>query len=149
MEWLGLALRSESDQPHEWRNLAWVIRNRVEHSRFRSTYAGVICRAWQFSYFNDWTIAGDPPNEIYEQALKGYAGDKRGWQDNDYTEAVECAAKVLTEPRYQAPFGPTVLHFWSPRSMVPIGRTPSWADKMRVFSMPGVDPDRWQFGEGL
>lgn len=147
-EWLGLALRSESDEPHEWPFLAWVIRNRVESDRFRSTYAGVITRAWQFSYFNDWTLSGHPPERIYEEALKGYAGDKSGWPDNDLEEAVECADYVINLPRWCAPFGTRVLHFWSPISMHPPGRIPTWANSMRIFSADGVDPQRWQFAEG-
>lgn len=147
-QWLGLALRSESDQPHEWLYLAWVIRNRVEAHGFSSSYAGVITQAWQFSYFNEWTVPGLPPDEIYGEALKGYAGDKTGWADNNLSESEEFATVFMGTSRWAAPFGPRVLHFWSPRSMRPPGRVPSWAETMRVFSMSGVDPGRWLFGEG-
>ena len=44
LDWLGLALRSESEQPHEWVALAWVIRNRVETRNFPNSYARVISR---------------------------------------------------------------------------------------------------------
>ncbi|HEX2253644.1 MAG TPA: cell wall hydrolase [Thermoanaerobaculia bacterium] len=144
--WLGLALRSESDQPHEWEPLGWVIRNRVESSTFPSTWFGVITQRHQFSYFNDLALGDD--EESYARASQGYAGDASGWPDNDLSAAVLCARALMAAPRWQAPFGPRVYNFWSPVSMRPPGRLPDWSwDRLRVFPLAGIDPWRFLFAE--
>jgi hypothetical protein len=144
--WLGLALRSESDQPHEWLPIAWVIRNRVESRIYPDTYAGVVTQRQQFSYFNHFQRV-DGPEEIFAAALEGYAGENAGWHDNDYLHACECASAVRRMPRWMAPFSPRVFHFWSPVSMVPKGSDPAWAEDLRVFALPGIHAQRFKFGE--
>ena len=145
--WLGLALRSESDQPHEWPALGFVIRNRVLRRGYPSTYFGVITQAKQFSYFNKWAGWGGDDLALFNEAKEGYAGECEGWSENDFTEAVECARWLITAPRWYAPFGPTVLHYWSPVSMVPKGSDPSWAAAMEKVYAPGVDPWRFTFAQ--
>ena len=145
--WLGLAARSESDQPHEWRPLLWTARNRMLSPGFPDTAAGVITQAWQFSYFSAFRDVADP-DVAFTRALAGYAGDASGWSENDYTEAVKAAREVLNAGRWAAPFGPKVLNFWSPRSMVPAYSLPKWNwDVMRVFALGGIDPSRFLFAE--
>ena len=144
--WLGLAARSESDQPHEWWPLLFVMRNRMLSPGFPDTAAGVITQAWQFSYFNKWR--GSSTDEAFHHAFAEYAGDASGWSENDYTEAVKAAREVLNAGRREAPFGPKVLNFWSPRSMVPAYSLPKWNwDVMRVFALGGIDPSRFLFAE--
>jgi hypothetical protein len=143
--WLGLALRSESDFPHEWRYLAWAVRNRVEARGYPDTYAGVIRQARQFSYFNPTASLSD--DDAYERALKGYAGDRVGWDQNDLEDAEACARIVMRAERFDAPVSHLTTHFWSPRSMTPSGRTPSWAAGMRTFTPAAIDPERWVFAE--
>jgi hypothetical protein len=149
-QWLGLCLRSESDQPHEWWAVGWAIRNRVLSSRYPDLFSAVILSRKQFSYFNSWTSSGLPVERIYEEALKGYAGDRSGWGENDLAEAQRCAAEVLAAPRWHAPFGTGFTHYWSPISMKPAGSMPSWAPSARrTFTPSGIDPLRFAFAEGV
>lgn len=144
-DWLGLALRSESDEPHEWPALAWVIRNRVESNRYPDTYYEVITQAYQFSYFNQFRGIEDS-EELFAVAKEGYAGDNSGWDENDFVRAKACAASVMMLPRWAAPFSHRVLYFWAPGAMVPRGSDPSWASDLKyVFTLPGNH--RWKFGE--
>lgn len=146
-EWLGLCLRSESEQPHEWPYLGCVVRNRVESSRFASTYAEVITQPYQFSYFNDYLGLADL-DQVYAAASQGYAGDDSGWPHNDLVEAVDCARWLIAASRWELPLSRRVLYFWSPRSMQPRGSDPSWARNLyRVFTPACVDRDRWRFGQ--
>ena len=138
-EWLGQVARSETDKPHEWPYVMWVVRNRVETKRFPNTYPGVICQPLQFSYYNQYQHAEDE-DAMYAEASLGYAG-------KDHDAVVGCAHHVLGLPRYHAPFSDKVYYFWSPISMSPPGRDPSWAKKLRVFEVSGVDPWRFKFAE--
>jgi hypothetical protein len=140
-QWLGLLLRSESDLPHEWIPLAWVVRNRVEAGRFPGSYPEVILQPMQFSYFNAWTMQGMGQDQVYGQARMGYAGESSGWPDNDLERAEDCASRVLSSPRWLCPFTQLVYYFWAPAGM---GNThPSWSRNMRRFQLPGLD--RWFF----
>jgi hypothetical protein len=145
-EWLGLAARSESDQPHEWLPVMWVVRNRVEARGYPNRYNKVITQAYQFSYFNQFR--GKDPSTTFPLALEGYAGECEGWDANDYNKAVEAASVVIQAPRSDAPFGPHVLNFWSPRSMVPAYSLPKWRWKeLWAFQLPGIDPTRFLFAQ--
>lgn len=144
--WLGLALRSETDQPHEWIPVGWVIRNRLEHRNYPSSYYKVITAARQFSYFNQFRGTEDESN-LFEEAYEGYAGDRVGWVENDFHKAVMCAGHIIHSPRWMAPFGPNVLNFWSPVSMVPSGSHPSWASNLNWITLPGISKNRFIFGE--
>lgn len=146
-EWLGLLLRSESDQPHEWIPLAWVVRNRVEEAggRYPAAYRDVILQPKQFSYFN--AFIGLDPATTYDRARAGYAGDSVLWPDNDLRFAEQCAMAIMAAPRWQAPFSARVYTFWAPAAMKPAGSDPSWATDYRVLQLPGIP--RWKFGELL
>ena len=148
-EWAGLAARSESDQPHEWWPILWVIRNRMLDRNYPDTAQGVVTQAWQFSYFNEWR-GRDDSAAVFSEAKMGYAGDHTGWHENDYTEAVVAAREVLTAGRREAPFGPKVLNFWSPQSMIPALILPDWNwEELRCFSLGGLDPSRFLFAESV
>jgi len=143
-QWLGLLLRSESELPHEWPALAWVVRNRVEsNGRYPSTYQSAILQSRQFSAFN--IAIGLPPTAAYEKVKATYAGDQTGWPDNDLTMAESCAKALLAAFRWQAPFSQRVFTFWAPAAMKPAGSDPPWATDYRVFTLPGIP--RWKFGE--
>lgn len=148
--WLGLCIRSESDQPHEWWPIGWTIRNRVLSSRYPNTYEAVVLSRKQFSYFNAFaTLLGDR-DALYAAAVKGYAGDAGGWSENDLKEAQLCALDVLQAKRWQAPFGQDVCHYFSPVSMKPSGSSPPWAPTAkRLFTPSGIDPRRFVFAEGV
>lgn len=146
-QWLGLALRSESDQPHEWAYLAWVIRNRVEYKGrpfHQESYRDIILAPSQFSFFNQFS--GLHPSEVWDLSIQKYAGDSEGWSHNNLSEAIECADWVINSPRWLSPIGPDVLYFWAPGAMG--GKDPRWADFLEeVIEIPGLH--RWKFGRGL
>jgi hypothetical protein len=146
LRWAGLVVRSESDFPHEWPFILWVIRNRVEAKGYPNSIFGVVTAARQFSHFNQFQGRIDN-DETFSEALGTYAGDSEGWSDNDFIEACHCARGVFSAPRWSAPFSHRVFNFWSPRSMVPTGSDPSWASSYRLVLVSGVDPDRFKFGE--
>lgn len=144
IDWLGLAIRSESDQPHEFLAIGWTIRNRVWARRFPNTYRDVILQRKQFSYFNAWTGYPDKPEAIWEKAVQGYAGGP------GLDAATECAAHVIAAPAWAAPFGPDVLHYYSPVSMKPKGSAPPWAKTAkRLFTPSGIDPARFVYAAGV
>lgn len=150
IKWLGLVIRSESDQPHEWWYIGWTVRNRVLSSRYPNLYESVILSRKQFSYFNQFESLGADRDRIYQAALKGYAGDKSGWNENDLAQAEACAREVIAAPRWKAPFGIDVMHYYSPVSMVPKGSKPAWLPAAkRVFTPSGVDPQRFVFACGV
>lgn len=149
-QWLGLVIRSESDQPHEWSYIAWSIRNRVLSSRYPNLYESVILSRKQFSYFNQFENLGADRVKIYDAALKGYAGDSSGWSENNLKEAEACAREVISSPRYKAPFHIDVMHYYSPISMKPAGSKPAWiSSAKRLITPSGVDPMRFVFAAGV
>jgi len=145
-QWLGLVARSESDFPHEWQPIQWVVRNRIASKRYPNTFQGVITQPRQFSYLNQFNhLAND--EAIYEAAIDGYAGDMEGWGENNLDKAVNCAYHVLGLPRYRAPFSHNTFWFWSPISMRPKGSDPAWSKDLRIFTLDGIDPQRFKFAE--
>lgn len=149
-KWLGLTIRSESDQPHEWWAIGWAIRNRVLSTRYPNLYQAVILSKKQFSYFNKFAHLLAHPDELYIQALKDYAGDHSGWDENDLAEAEQCAAEIMQAKRWHAPFEHTVCHYYSPVSMVPKFSTPPWVKTAkRIFTPSGIDPERFIFAAGV
>ena len=148
VKWLGLAIRSESDEPHEWVPVAWSIRNRVLSPRYPNTYQGVILQRKQYSYFNKFY--GMKAEDIYNEAIKGYAGDNSGWGENDLKAAQQCARDIILSPRYKAPFGADVMHFYSPISMDTVSSKPSWMQlSTRIVHVSGIDPKRFVFAAGV
>lgn len=149
-QWLGLCIRSETDQPHEFQAIGWAIRNRVLSARYPNLYQAVVLSRKQFSYFNQFSALVNDPDALYAAAVKGYAGDNRGWDENDLADAQECAEELIVTPRWRAPFGHLVTHYWSPVSMSPKGSAPPWAKSAkRTFTPSGIDPARFVFAEGV
>lgn len=149
-DWLGLTIRSESDQPHEWWAIGWAIRNRVLSGRYPNTYQAVVLSKKQFSYFDKYAALVGDPQALYDAALKGYAGDASGWGENDLPQAINCAREILVCRRWSAPFGVDVMHYWSPVSMSPAGSRPPWAPSAkRLFTPAGIDPQRFVFAAGV
>ena len=145
-QWLGLVARSESNYPHVWQPIMWVVRNRVEGIEYPASYGKVVTDDFQFSYFNKFRHIDDPC-EVYYEATKGYAGDSKGWGGDDLGKAISCAWHVLGQPRYMCPFSHRTYWFWSRVSMNPPGTDPKWAVDMRKFSLSGIDPERFMFAE--
>ena len=151
VDWLALCLASETNQPHEAQYVAWAIRNRRD-SKYRGaqTIVDVILDRKQFSYFNIWTSGTHPVmtrTDVFIDAMRGYAGKvltaNRGVYD-------DCARAILEMPTWMAPFGPDVLHYWSPVSMKPKGSKPAWAGTgSRAFTPGCVDPRRFVFEAGV
>lgn len=152
-QWLSLCLASESNQPHEFRYIAYAIRNRViGRNRFPNTFRDVILQRYQFSYFNPWTgqnVLDD--DEIYKVALQGYAGQIL----ERYRDLLEYGSHLMVSPSYQdiewnAPFSLDVLHYYSPVSMKPKFKPPAWMEHAKYsFTPPGVDPSRFVFAAGV
>lgn len=138
--WAGLCAVTESDEPHEWVPILWVVRNRVAApGRFRDTVAEVVRQRWQFSAFNSTRAHADA------EAFRIVSARNPEW-----TVAERAAAYVFDLPSWRAPFGHRVCHFWSRVSMVPAGSDPSWAEQAeRIITLPGIDPDRFMFAEGV
>lgn len=148
--WLGLCIRSESDQPHEWPSIGWTIRNRVLSARYANTFEAVVLSKKQFSYFNAFALHIGDHEALYAAAIKGYAGDSIGWAENNLDRAQACALEILSSPRWHAPFGAEVMHYYSPISMVPKLSAPPWSKSARrLFTPSGIDPLRFVFAEGV
>ena len=146
-DWLGLLLVTESNQPHEWRPIAQVVQNRMQHPRWPDTLERVILEPWQFSHFNPYQDSGLRGRELYEAVVEGEKARPihRGWLE----KGVECACWILTREPWEAPFGPGVLFYYSPVSREPQGEQPWWWEEEvgREFTPSGIDPWRFVFGE--
>lgn len=145
--WLGLCLVTESNRPSEWPYIAWVVRNRLDSHRFRHTYEAVILQPSQFSAFNKWTASPSSvdPLLVFRHMVRGYT-----WVEQIF-HAGDIALQVINADRKtSAPFPITVCHYWSPVSMRPLGRKPTWADSAkRLFTPDGIDPNRFIFADGV
>ncbi|HVF61687.1 MAG TPA: hypothetical protein VNJ70_17915 [Thermoanaerobaculia bacterium] len=149
-DWLGLTIRSESDQPHEWLPIGWTIRNRVLTGRYGNFYEAVVLSRKQFSYFNQFAALVGDHEALFEAALKGYAGDMVGWAENNLDKATACARELMAAPRWHAPFGTDVMHYYSPISMVPKNAKPPWLRQAKLLLIPsGIDPQRFVFAAGV
>jgi hypothetical protein len=123
--------------PHEWPHIIQVIYNRVDHPSYPDSVERVILQPKQFSRFNAFT--NRQPEHVFPQLATFYRESQR-------VAAANCAAWVeLLEHGELLP--PTVLHFWSPQSMVPKWSAPSWASKMRWIVPAGIDARRFIFGD--
>jgi hypothetical protein len=123
--------------PTEWPYVLKVIFNRVESPSYPDTVEGVILQKKQFSRFNAFT--NRDPDHVFPQLATFY-------NPNHLVEAAACAVWVASLPEGEL-LPPTVLHFWSPQSMVPKWSAPSWASKMRWIVPAGIDARRFIFGD--
>lgn len=149
--WLALCMASESNQPHEWPFIGWLVRNRKEDSRYPDNYKDVVLQPAQFSWFNSLRTWPKPDNE--EQLFLwcmtgGPSGNLRRLQAQ-YLEAKSCALSVSQLPRWAAPFNKKVQLMYSPVSMVPKWKEPWWwvEEVVRGFTPHSLDSRRWVFGE--
>ena len=144
IDWYALTILSESNQPHEWEAIAWVIRNRREASGFGGdTYREVTRAPFQFSAWNPYRGSAD--DEASYAAVRAHYAT-----DHLLSQARTVAEGISQDHRYYAPFGPKVFHYWSPRSMQPAGATPRWNfSALRCFEVSGVDPWRFIFAESV
>lgn len=154
-DWAGLCALAETSRPDEQEYVLWVIRNRVESPRFPDTYERVILQPKQFSAFNAFTsskvlLAG--PLRIFNEKATEYAAAA-------LLAAVHLAENVLAASLGQDLLLPTradqngwlwTCHYYSPVSMKPPGSAPAWAKSAkRLFTPPGIDPQRFVFAEGV
>lgn len=148
-QWLKLGMASETNLVHEFKYIGWCIKSRViGRNRFPNTYRDVILQPKQFSYFNPWTgqdVLDD--TELYNLALQGYAGKILKANEG----ILEYGARVIINSNWwDAPFGLDVTHYYSPISMVPKFKPPSWMKQAKYsFTPPGVDPQRFVFAAGV
>lgn len=155
-EFLALCAVSESDEPHEWPYIMWVIRNRVENLRYPNSIVDVVLQRKQFSYWNYFLDLELPVDVIADAALEGRLprdgqpgmGRRIRSLGAQYPEAYACAEKVLDKTEWERPFSRDVVFFYSPVSMSG-GNEPWWweADVGFSFTPSGVDPQRFVFGE--
>ena len=113
-----------------------VVQNRADSAGFPDTPLGVVLAIKQFSgVLRGLTLGQVGHRDIWLDAV----------QSNWYPDHV---ARCLTIWRKRKELPMTVdgaTHYYSPVSMIPKGKVPSWAIEMHEVSLPGVDPHffRW------
>lgn len=151
--WTGLCLRTESDRPSEWPFIAWVIRRRVESPRYPDTYPEVVLQYRQFSAFNAYVLRSGlkrSETETFDQIAGKYPARQLLLAADVARSVILSIGEDSIIESDRPPFGPDVMHYYSPVSMVPAGSRPSWAPTAkRLFTPPGVDPRRFVFAEGV
>lgn len=135
--WLARCIYSETKQPHEMQLVGWVVRNRVEAPVHPDTYEEVVLEPRQFSAFNRYNP-------------KRYRLMRLAYEDQEarpyWAVALKTAASIYDADESERVWPRNVLHFYSPRSMVPRGAQPHWADTLNPVRPPiAVDPDRFRF----
>lgn len=141
--WVGLCCITESNQPHEWPYIAWVIRNRLDSGKYKHSYEQVVLQSYQFSAFNKW-IGQPDPLVVFRMVARGYH-----WIEYLF-HACDAAKMVIEAPRSSEPFPITVRHYYSPRSMRPLGSKPAWEkEASRLFTPEGVSPERFIFADNV
>lgn len=140
LDWLALCLVTESNRPEEWPAIAQVIENRLKTGRWGKTLRDVVLAPMQFSAFNRYM----PPDP------------RRGTPGMFRTMARSEDALLLMHAARGDWSGPwagitkETLHYYSPVSMKPPGSKPAWAAQAkRVYTPPGIDPERFVFAEGV
>lgn len=140
--WVGLCLLTESDRPHEWNTLAWVIRFRYEANREKQfggqDYSRIVTHPFQFSAFNGIT---GTPQEVWERVF-----NLKPRSVGLLRRATEVAEDVMRDSLRHSPLDTRTYFFWSPRSMVPEGSLPKWNwTQLRRFAVNEIDPWRFLF----
>ncbi|MEK7606389.1 MAG: cell wall hydrolase [Patescibacteria group bacterium] len=130
--WLARAVYSESKRAEEQALVAWVIRNRVESTFFPDTYRDVVLQRGQFSGMH----ATDA--QYWTNISLDYDDESPAWDT-----ALSIARAVYFADAVLRPLPATVLHFYSPMSML---GTPSWAkDLSPVHSVRDGESVRFAF----
>jgi hypothetical protein len=110
-----------------------AILARVDAKPWPDTVHEVLLEALQFSGFNQ---AYGNADDKYGQVAGRYPSEQL-----DLAEA--CAMWVLGTPAKHRALPPDVCWFYSPCSMKPVGRTPTWSKAMVPTLASGVEP--WRF----
>lgn len=103
--------------------IAWVIRNRVEHPSWGSTYASVVTQRAQFSAW----LKDDPNYDRMADPLAGTDKDDQAWYD-----ALRAADEVMDASPMDCPL-PGVYHYVDIRLK---DNLPSWAKGMERVLRP-------------
>jgi hypothetical protein len=149
--WVARVLWTESNDPEEFPQIVWVVRNRVETGyRGKKFYRTAILDKSQFSHFN--TASGRAQMESF-----GYHT-----QTVNFQEALEIAFEIMTAPAEESPFSAKTRHYystvsmkasyttncWKPHGPAVIARLgkrhPKWAHQGSLAGV-GPDPDRFRF----
>lgn len=131
--WMARAIYSETKVAEEMEYVAWIIRQRVDSSRYPDSPQDVVLEWRQFSAMNSASRRAE---------LATYDRDTRS---THFRRALRMAHYTLIADPELSPF-PEVLHAYSPRSMQPRGSAPHWAEGQQpVFQMG----DRWRFYAGI
>lgn len=148
-QWLGLLLVTESARDYEWPAIATVVLNRVRSRRFPGTVEAVILQPSQFSRFRDWRVelAEGGPGAVWDAAMAWLHTRPRPRDLALLPAATDTAARMIAGD-VAPPLGPSVIYYYSPRSMVPPHSVPSWwfAEVEREIVLPGIDPNRFRWG---
>lgn len=147
-QWTGLAILTESAQPHEWWPIAWTIRNRIESKHYPNTAEAVVLQPSQFSRFRDWRLelTEGGPQAVWDTAMAWVSKDKN---ETRLKAATACAAEVLSAMPWHRPFSAATVFYYSPQSMIPPMSKPVWWDSEVLCDVTpaGINPVRFRFGE--
>lgn len=143
IRWAALCARSESNLPHEWVYILNVLRNRVAAKGYPDIIEEVVRQPQQFSLFNRWMKTSLDSQGVFDAAMATYAGA-------NHEEVCLAAEDTFNVPRHKLPLAARVVNFWSPISMTPAFKPPSWNwSILRCFAVSGVDPVRFVFAENV
>jgi hypothetical protein len=112
--WLARAVYSETKVRKEQELVAWVIRNRVESTRYPNTYQEVVLQPKQFSGLNSFDR-----HYAFNTTLD-FDDTAAGWES-----AIAVANEVYFADDSIRPIASGVAHFYSP---IAVRRTPLWAE---------------------
>lgn len=148
LDWLALCLVTESNRPEEWPAIAQVIENRRRIGRWGNTYRDVVLAPMQFSAFNAYTKPGNKFH-LDETIFNGLCV-RLGQHLVLMHAAAFCAAGPIVKGEWCHDISSATFHYWSPVSMKPPGSSPPWAAQAkRLYTPPGIDPERFVFAEGV
>jgi hypothetical protein len=141
---LALLLVTESDRPEEWPFIAQVVLNRVRTTGYPDTLEGVIYQRYQFSFYNPWTKAKLPHEDVYQKARQ-----QKGARATRLSVARVCAEAMLAMPPACELLPRGTVNYWSPVSMLPKGSLPrgwNW-NILRCFTVPGIEASRFVWAQ--
>jgi spore germination cell wall hydrolase CwlJ-like protein len=137
-QWLAFVASTETVRLEEAILVMWVLRNRVAHEGFPDSFKGVALQPYQFSAFNH--LGESELEDLYDYHME-HASDRMKMYEM-------VASEILDAGRGRSPFSNKVLYYYSPRSMVPAGKRPSWNwSILKPVAVQGIDPWRFVFAE--
>jgi hypothetical protein len=152
LDWLALCLCTESNRPEEWPAIAQVVENRRRTGRWGDTYKSVVLARMQFSAFNKYTAPGARYHEetIFNAVVVGVGYVVLLMRAAGYVAENEPGGGLSTMQDWADEVSRETLHYYSPVSMKPPGSKPPWAAQAkRLYTPPGLDPERFVFAEGV